>query len=58
MARGLQLPPFAVILGVFVGREVAGLAGIDLSVPAMAAFRILLKNWKLRTEVSAMVCHD
>jgi predicted PurR-regulated permease PerM len=51
VGRGIKLHSLAVILGVFVGGEVAGIPGIFLSVPIMATLRILWKNWKLREEV-------
>jgi len=48
MGRGLKLHPFAVICGVLVSGEVAGVVGLFLSVPVMASFRIIWKAWKLR----------
>jgi predicted PurR-regulated permease PerM len=48
MGRGLKLHPFAVILGVLIFGEVAGMVGIFLSVPIMASLRIIWKNWKER----------
>jgi predicted PurR-regulated permease PerM len=48
MGRGLQLHPFAVVLGVLVFGELAGVPGVFLSVPIMASLRILWKNWKRR----------
>jgi predicted PurR-regulated permease PerM len=48
MARGMKLHPFAVILGVMVLGEVAGIFGVFLSVPIMASLRIIWKNWRLR----------
>ena len=48
MARGMKLHPFAVILGVMVSGEVAGIFGVFLSVPIMASLRIIWKNWRLR----------
>jgi predicted PurR-regulated permease PerM len=50
MGRGLKLHPFAVILGVLISGEVAGMAGIFLSVPVMASLRIIWKNWKQRAK--------
>lgn len=51
MGRGLKLPALAVLLGIFVGGEVAGVAGIYLSIPILATMRIITKNWKTRAEV-------
>ena len=41
MGQGVQLHPLLVLLGVFGGAEVAGVAGTFLSVPALAMARIL-----------------
>jgi predicted PurR-regulated permease PerM len=48
MGRGLQLHPLAVIFGVLVGGEVAGVVGLFLSVPVMASLRIIWKAWRLQ----------
>ena len=48
MGRGLKLHPFAVICGVLVAGEVAGVVGLFLSVPVMASLRIIWKAWKLQ----------
>jgi predicted PurR-regulated permease PerM len=50
MGRGLQLHPLAVIFGVLVGGEVAGVVGLFLSVPVMASLRIIWKAWRLQQE--------
>ncbi len=41
MSRGVELHPLMVIFGVFAGGEVAGTAGIFLSVPTLALIRLL-----------------
>jgi predicted PurR-regulated permease PerM len=46
MGRGLELHPFAIILGVLISGEIAGVAGVFLSVPVMAGLRIIWKHWK------------
>ena len=46
MGRGLKLHPLAVICGVLVGGEIAGVVGLFLSVPVMAGLRILWKAWQ------------
>jgi predicted PurR-regulated permease PerM len=55
MGRGLELHPLAVICGVLVGGEIAGVVGLFLSVPIMAGLRIIWKAWMLQpadTEIS------
>jgi predicted PurR-regulated permease PerM len=44
MKRGVELHPLAVIFGVFAGGEIGGVAGIFLSVPLLALFRLVLKS--------------
>ncbi len=41
MSRGVELHPLLVIFGVFAGGEIGGVAGIFLSVPALALMRLL-----------------
>jgi predicted PurR-regulated permease PerM len=48
MGRGLKLHPLAVICGVLVGGEIAGVMGLFLSVPIMAGLRIVWKAWRLQ----------
>ena len=43
---GLELHPLASIFAVLVGGEVAGVVGMFLSVPVMAALRIVWRNWR------------
>ncbi len=43
---GLELHPLAAIFAVLVGGEVAGVVGMYLSVPIMAALRIVWRNWR------------
>lgn len=47
MGEGLELHPLAAIFGVLVGGEIAGIAGMFLSIPVIAALRILWRNWQL-----------
>jgi predicted PurR-regulated permease PerM len=54
MGQGVQLHPLLVLLGVFGGAEVAGVAGSFLSVPVLAMVRILYVRTR-RTRVSAPV---
>lgn len=44
MSSGMELHPLLVIFGVFAGEQMAGVAGAFLSVPVMAALRILYKR--------------
>jgi len=45
MGRDLELHPLLAILAVLVGGEVAGVLGIFLSIPTVAALRIFWVNW-------------
>jgi predicted PurR-regulated permease PerM len=49
MGKGLDLHPLAVIFAILVGGEVAGVLGIFLSIPTVAAARIVWLNWNRRT---------
>jgi predicted PurR-regulated permease PerM len=40
MSSGMEMPPMAVIFAVLAGEQVAGLAGMFLSIPALAILRI------------------
>ena len=44
MARGIDIHPALVIVGVLAGGEVAGVAGMFLSVPVIAALRIVSRR--------------
>jgi predicted PurR-regulated permease PerM len=46
MGKELELEPLAAIIAVLVGAELAGFLGIYLSVPLMAALRILWRRWR------------
>jgi predicted PurR-regulated permease PerM len=46
MGKRLELEPLAAIIAVLVGGELAGVLGIYLSIPLMAALRILWKRWR------------
>jgi predicted PurR-regulated permease PerM len=45
MGEGLDIHPLLAIFAVLVGGEVGGVVGIFLSIPAVAALRILWINW-------------
>jgi predicted PurR-regulated permease PerM len=51
MSEGLDLPPLLAIFAILVGGEVAGVLGIFLSIPTVAAVRILWINWTQRVSV-------
>ena len=44
MGRGIELHPAVVIFGVIAGGEIAGPAGMFLSVPVLAALRIVWRR--------------
>lgn len=44
MGSGVQLPPLMLIFGVLAGQALAGIPGALLSIPAMAAVRILVRH--------------
>ena len=44
MGRGLELHPMLVIFGVFAGAEIAGVAGVFLSIPALALARLAFRG--------------
>ncbi len=47
MSEGLELHPLAAIFGILVGGEIAGIVGMFLSVPVIAALRIVWHHWRL-----------
>jgi predicted PurR-regulated permease PerM len=50
MSKGVELHPLMIILGVLAGGEIGGIAGIFLSVPALALIRLLYhRARKMRT---------
>lgn len=50
MGESVELHPLAAIFGVMAGGEVAGILGVYLSIPAMAALRIVFRRWRLYAE--------
>jgi len=53
MARGIDIHPALVIVGVLAGGEIAGVAGMFLSVPVIAAARIILRRLQAPEHVPA-----
>jgi predicted PurR-regulated permease PerM len=51
MGKELDLHPLLAIFAILVGGEVAGVLGIFLSIPTVAAARILWMNWTKRISV-------
>jgi predicted PurR-regulated permease PerM len=51
MSEGVHVPPILVVFGLLAGDELAGVAGIFLSIPFLAAARIVIA--RLRTELAA-----
>ncbi len=45
MGNKLEMHPLAAIFAVLVGGEIAGVIGVYLSIPVMAALRILWKRY-------------
>lgn len=46
MGAGVEMPPLAVLFGVFAGAEIAGIAGAFLSVPILALLRIMYRRFR------------
>ena len=50
MGRSMELHPLAALFGVLAGGEIAGVLGVYLSIPVMAALRIVWRRWRLYAE--------
>jgi predicted PurR-regulated permease PerM len=50
MGGKLELHPLAALFAIFAGGEIAGVIGVYLSIPIMAALRILWKRWQKYSE--------
>ena len=46
VGRELPLHPLAVILAILCGGEIAGIAGIFLSVPVLAILTVAYRHWR------------
>jgi predicted PurR-regulated permease PerM len=53
MSEGVDVPPILVVFGLLAGEELAGVSGIFLSVPFLAALRMVAVQMRLhRTKVT------
>lgn len=50
MGQSVELHPLAAIFGVMAGGEIGGILGIFLSIPLIAALRIVFRRWRLYAE--------
>jgi predicted PurR-regulated permease PerM len=55
MSEGVEVSPLLVIVGLLVGEELAGIAGIFLSVPVIAAIKIILVRARRVSTVGSIV---
>jgi predicted PurR-regulated permease PerM len=51
MGEGLDLHPLLAIFAILAGGEIGGVLGMYLSIPTVAAARILWMNWSRRITV-------
>jgi predicted PurR-regulated permease PerM len=54
MARGIEIHPALVIFGVIAGGEIAGVAGMFVSVPIIAAIRIIWRRLRTSEDVTSI----
>jgi predicted PurR-regulated permease PerM len=50
MGGSVELHPLAALFGILAGGEIAGVLGVYLSIPVMAALRIVWRRWRLYVE--------
>src|SRR3569833_2476357 len=48
MGSGVELHPMLVIFGVLAGAEIAGVAGVFLSIPVLALLRLVIDGTRLK----------
>jgi predicted PurR-regulated permease PerM len=53
MGGKLELHPLAALFAILAGGEIAGVIGVYLSIPVMAALRILWRRWQNYSETAA-----
>jgi predicted PurR-regulated permease PerM len=49
MGSGVELHPMLVIFGVLAGAEIAGVAGVFLSIPVLALLRLLIDGTRVKS---------
>ena len=49
MSEGIEVHPLLVIFGLLAGEQLAGVAGMFLSIPAIALSRILIRRFGTQT---------
>ena len=58
MSSGIELPPVAVIFGVLAGEQIAGIAGMFLSIPVLATLRVIyIRIQKRRQQAELQLEH-
>lgn len=55
MSEGVEVSPLLVIVGLLLGDEIGGVAGIFLSVPVMAALKIIVTHARASQKAAAVV---
>ena len=55
MSEGVEVSPLLVIVGLLLGDEIGGVAGIFLSVPVMAAIKIIVTHARASQRATARV---
>ena len=50
MGKSLELHPLGALFGILAGGEIAGVLGVYLSIPVMAALRIVWRRWRIYAE--------
>lgn len=55
MSEGVEVSPLLVIVGLLLGDEIGGVAGIFLSVPVMAALKIIVTHARASYKAAAML---
>jgi predicted PurR-regulated permease PerM len=58
MSAGMELHPLLVVFGVFAGEQIAGIPGAFLSVPVMAALRVVYNRLDRARERRALMAEE
>jgi predicted PurR-regulated permease PerM len=59
MSEGVEVSPLLVIVGLLLGDEIGGVAGIFLSVPLMAALKIIVGHaWAAHQAVKLSILEN